>query len=185
LHAFNTLEDYGPVHRWGAWKASELADLAGRAGEAATERLWVCTTLPGGGGYGRDLVDCPDLRRALVDQGLAHLYSLSAPHLETDLRGQKAAIRARQGIWAKGAPAAVLTSLHSADEKGKEQGSYNRVCDIETGLCTKVAHTDTYAACDEVCSHGSCMTFIPYERRYGPDRARCLGGPPQQGRPSE
>ena len=35
LAGFNTLESYGPVHRWGEWTADELYQLANTAGVVA------------------------------------------------------------------------------------------------------------------------------------------------------
>ncbi len=58
LARFNALESYGPVHRWGDWTPAELYRLAKKAGEVAAARGWNCRQLPGGGGYGRLLVEC-------------------------------------------------------------------------------------------------------------------------------
>ena len=38
LAGFNTLESYGPVHRWGEWTADELYQLANAAGVVAAAR---------------------------------------------------------------------------------------------------------------------------------------------------
>ncbi|MFT4623742.1 MAG: micrococcal nuclease [Myxococcota bacterium] len=172
LSGYNTLESFGPVHRWGDWTGKELYDLAKAAGALARTKTWRCTKLPGSGGYGRSLVDCPDLRRALVDSGLAHLYSLDAPHAESELSIQRSAMERRRGLWEKGTTPVILTSLHSKAEGGEK--TYDRVCSLTTGICEARPHENTYATCQEVCDEGSCMTYVPYEERYGRERASCL-----------
>ena len=78
LNGFNTLESYGPVHKWGRWKFRTLFAVAKQAGERAASEVWTCERLEGEGGYGRLLVDCPDLRLALLQEGLAHNFSIDA-----------------------------------------------------------------------------------------------------------
>jgi endonuclease YncB( thermonuclease family) len=174
LSGYNTLESFGPVHRWGDWTGKELYDLAKAGGAFARTQKWRCTKLPGSGGYGRHLVDCPDLRRELVDRGLAHLYSLEDPHDPTELALQQSAMERKKGLWEKGVTPLIVTSLHSLAEADPGRDTYNRACDLTTGICTARPHTSTYATCQEVCIEGSCMTYVPYEERYGRSRASCL-----------
>ena len=174
LAGFNTLESYGPVHRWGDWTAQELFALSKAGGELAEGQVWACTTLPGGGGYGRDKVDCAGLRTALLEAGLAHLFAFDGTPLAADLEVQTAAMGAGAGMWAKGAPSVVVTSLHSLDEKPDQTETYNRVADTATGVARKVLHGETYAPCQEVCVDDACMVYVPYKQRYGDSRAACL-----------
>jgi endonuclease YncB( thermonuclease family) len=71
LAGYNTLETYGDVHRWGTWKPAALHALASQATALAGARPRTCVSLDRPGGYGRDLVSCPDTARALVGAGLA------------------------------------------------------------------------------------------------------------------
>lgn len=174
LAGFNTLESYGPVHRWGDWTAAELYGLSQDGGTLASSQVWTCAKQEGGGGYGRSKVDCPDLRRALLDAGLAHLFAFDDTPEPADLAAQTAAMAAGAGMWAKGAPSVVVTSLHSLDEKPDQTETYNRVADTATGVARKVLHSDSYAACQEVCVDDACMVYVPYKQRYGDDRAACL-----------
>ncbi len=171
---FNTLESYGPVHRWGQWTGWELYDLAKTSMYVAKGRAWACSDTGGEGGYGRIAVDCPELRRELLRTGLAHAFAIDETPDPEDLAVQQAAIAAGEGMWAKGAPTGLVTSLHSGDEGSG--APYNRVCSLETGMCPAVEHSDTYGACEEVCldDAGSCMTYVPYKQRYGDSRAACL-----------
>jgi micrococcal nuclease len=173
LNGFNTLESYGPVHRWGDWLGAELYALAKFSGEVAGSRVWNCTDTGSGGGYGRKLVDCPELRAHLLSQGYAHAFSIDGPAPDEDIENQATAIKKGRGMWEKGAPEGLLTSLHSADERDDES-AYNRVCSLTTGLCDKVTHDETYAACQEVSMQGSYMLYVPYKQRYGEGRADCL-----------
>ena len=77
-------------------------------------------------------------------------------------------------MWAKGVPEGIVTSVHSMDEKPDQDRSYNRVASIETGLAPKQHHTETYATCEEVCTAGSCLVYVPYKVRYGQNQAECL-----------
>ena len=176
LAGFNSLESYGPVHRWGEWSTEELFFLAKEAGNFAAAKQWSCTDTGKGGGYGRLLVDCPDLRREILEAGLAHSFSVGSAASEEDLEAQRVAIENKSGMWAKGVPKLLLTSLHSQDEK-PNQNTYNRSCVVNTGQCDKVTHTFTYTECQLVCTPelpASCMLYVPYKRRYGADRAECL-----------
>ncbi len=178
LAGFNTLESYGPVHRWGEWEPRELYAIAKDAGNRAGAEVWECQVLPGGGGYGRELVDCPGLRRAMLEEGYAHVFMAGEETQAdpADLAAQKQAQDRGRGIWAKGVPAGIVTSLHSLDEKKDQEKTYNRVADTATGEAGKRWHTDSYRSCQEVCEPdaASCMVYVPYRERYGDGRAICI-----------
>lgn len=175
LAKYNTLESYGPVHRWGTWTGWELYHLAKQAGTFAAAGDWQCTTMPGSGGYGRLLVDCPDLRLALLKAGLAHIFLIDGEADPAELQAQATAIEKSVGMWEKGAPQKLITSLHSEDED--DRSAYNRICDLSNGRCLPVDHTEFYSSCQEIQGPGtpsSYMLYVPYTDRYGPDRADCL-----------
>ncbi len=181
LAGYNTLESYGPVHRWGGWTAQELYDLAKQAGKVAGEKDWACSLGEGEGGYGRKVADCPELRRELLSKGLAHVFEVDGEPNADDLAAQQQAIADKVGMWAKGAPEGLVTSLHSLDEKPDQEKTYNRVASLTTGLASKQEHAESYAACQEVCvggappeGTGSCMVYVPYNQRYGDKQADCL-----------
>ena len=177
LKGYNTLESYGPVHRWGDWTAQELYVLSKTAGDVAAEVVWECSDTGDGGGYGRMLVDCPLLREKLLKEGLAHPFSVGAPAPDADLAAMRHAIAFKQGMWAKGAPGSLITSLHSDDED-PEKEAYNRICDLTIGQCDVRPHEQVYAVCEEVCIEDSCMLYVPYSKRYKPeDKADCLRPP--------
>lgn len=175
LMGYNTLESYGPVHSWGDWNAHELYGIAKRATGFARSRAWTCVTSGQTDHYGRMLVRCDDLIVAMAGEGLGHLFELDTPPKPAAVAAQKKAIAEKKGMWKKGAPAAVMTSLHSIDEKNWDDGkAYNRVADTATGMTRKVPHTQGYGACEKVCMEGSCMLYVPFEQRYGQNRAVCL-----------
>lgn len=185
LVGYNTLESYGPVHRWGEWTPDELHALAKAAGPAAAAGTWNCTTGGEADGYGRLLVLCPDLAQAMVRQGYAVAYAVEggAP-LPGTLEAQVEAMQAGRGIWAKGRVHGVVTSVHSLGEDGStEPQAYNRVVDTRTGVALKRAHAKTYATCEWVCEEtdgqSSCMRFVPFARRYKhkPDCLRAKAKP--------
>ena len=107
LAGFNTLESYGPVHRWGEWTADELYQLANTAGVVAAAQGWTCSKQPGGGGYGRLLVACPELERVLLEKGLAHIFSIDGPGDPELVALQRKAQEERVGMWEKGVPQGV------------------------------------------------------------------------------
>lgn len=176
---FNTLESYGPVHRWGTWTSKELSALAKKATEVVRAGSWRCETLKRRGQvqkdhYGRVLIRCPDAAMALVEQGLAHAMfvdenEVDRPLVEAQHRAQKAQV----GMWAKGVPSTILTSVHSADEPNSDK-PYNRVVDTATGLSKKIFHENTYGHCTEACEGESCLLYVPFDQRYGKRRADCL-----------
>src|SRR5512132_239146 len=69
LEGYNTLESYGPVHRWGGWRREELLAIARDATRMAGAATWRCTTRGRLDRYRRLLVACPDLARTLVGSG--------------------------------------------------------------------------------------------------------------------
>jgi len=165
LTGFNTLESYGPAHRWGGWTGAELYSIAAVSKDYAASRVWECTASGEKDGYGRLLVDCPDAAEAMILAGHAHAFSMDGPSPKPLLLAQKRAQRAKRGIWQKGVPTLVVTSLHSV----AEGAGYNRRVDTETGESTVREHAETYAICEEVCEAGeagSCMLYVPYSQRY-------------------
>jgi len=174
LAGYNTLESYGPVHRWGDWDPAELYLLSKEAADVASSEAWTCDDTGKGGGYGRALVDCPDLRRALLERGLAHSFVMNGEPLPDDLAAQQEAIRTGAGMWARGAPTWLTTSVHSLDEREGQIQTYNRVVNTQDGSVERRMHEETFASCTEVCPTDSCMIYVPYERRYGDNKAACL-----------
>ena len=127
LKSYNTLESYGPVHQWGDWTAQELYGIAKKATEVARSQTWTCFSTNQSGGYGRIVSGCPTLKRKLLAEGLAHVFVIDRDANPEDLKIQHQAIRDKKGMWAKGAPDFLVTSLHSADEKRKKGDSYNLI----------------------------------------------------------
>ncbi len=175
LAGYNTLESYGPVHFWGEASGAQLYALARRATSLARSKPWACSTVPGAaGGYGRKLVRCPAAAAELVRAGLAHVFAVDHPPDAGLLRLQAAAQAARLGLWKRGIPAEIVTSLHSADEHKARGKAYNRVCDTRSGRAGRVHHDRTFKPCQAWCAGGSCMIYVPYDRRYGRARPACL-----------
>lgn len=172
LGGYNSLESYGPVHRWGEWTASELAQNARDAKTTAMSGSWTCTTTGERDHYDRVLVTCADLIEAMVSAGHGHLFALDGPADPAHVAAQLAAQEAGAGMWQKGVPEGIVTSLHSAAE-GRDH-TYNRVISSADGSSTQVSHEETYAVCQEVCLQGSCLVYVPFANRYGGDRAECL-----------
>lgn len=176
LDGYNALETYGPVHRWGGWNGEELLALARAASPAAAASTWRCTTAGRQDRYRRLLVDCPDAAAALVERGLAMVYAVDRPAAPRLLALQREAQRAGRGMWARGVPPEIPTSLHSVEEPGGAP-AYDRVVDTATGAAVRRPHGRAYRACEEVCVGGgaarACMTYVPFERRYR-RRPACL-----------
>jgi micrococcal nuclease len=182
---YNTLETYGAVHRWGAWDPAALEALAHRATEVAASQTRTCTSVDKSDVYGRGLVSCPDAAAALVGEGLAMVYAVEPEVPDAKLLAiQTAAQKAGRGLWAKGVPDLIVTSVHSADEPppanarpGRPHRAHNRVVDPRTGRTTERAHDKVYATCQEVCEtegrSKSCLVYVPFERRYK-NRPPCL-----------
>lgn len=175
LAGYNTLESFGPCHKWGNWDANELYILAKKATLNARRGVWHCFSDGKRDGYGRILWNCPDLIEDQVRKGLAHAMTVTDdPAEERYLKAQRLAQAERRGIWAHGIPKYVLTSLHSNDE-GYEGTTYNRLVSTETGSSKKWLHKDNYKECDWVCHDtGACMLYVGFNRRYGATRAACL-----------
>lgn len=178
---FNTLENHGPVHQWERWTGKQLLHNAYQAKEVASAHKWTCMRVKKNGEierdhYGRTLIHCPDLTEELIRAGLAHLFAFSPDdvnqkHLSMQLQAQKEGV----GMWALGVPKAIVTSSHSADEKRDEGTSaYNRIANTRTGVMSKLEHNNTYEECENVCIQGSCLTYVPFSRRYGKNKAPCL-----------
>ena len=156
LAGFNTLESYGPVHRWSTWNAKELywnakmATLNGRRG------VWHCFTgkKKSLDTYGRLLLWCPDLAVDQVKKGLAHAMSVNhMPAKAPVVAAMRDAIAHHRGMWAHGVPGYVLTSLHSASEGGGRDGkTYNRLVSTLDGHSAKWLHTTNYSKCGWTCS---------------------------------
>ena len=173
LKGYNTLESYGPVHHWGEWTGQELYHIAKQATHLARSQSWTCFSTGESGGYGRIVSDCPELRRKLIAEGLAHVFVIDTTADAHDLALQEQAIKAKKGMWAKGAPEKIVTSLHSADENKKKGDSYNRLCSTQTGVANVEKHRNYYSLCEKVCIEQSCMTYIPFKKRYGKRKAIC------------
>jgi len=172
MRGYNTLESYGPVHQWGGWTEAELYTLAKSSARLARSRQWACSLTDGDGGYGRVVVDCPGLRREMLRQGMAHAFWIDEDAPAEDLAVQQRAIARGVGMWEKGSPDGLLTSLHSDHES--ERAAYNRVCNLQTGMCPKVEHEEDYETCQKVCMQGSCMLYVPFTSRYGDRKAACI-----------
>jgi len=172
LNGYNTLESYGAVHIWGDWTAEELYTIAKESGELAKSKTWTCTDTKKGGGYGRILVDCPALRTEMLKAGMAHVFAIEAAAPQEDLDAMRFGMEAKNGMWEKGVPNHLVTSLHSQSEKPDKE-VYNRVCDLVKGQCAPQPHQDTYEICEKVCIQDSCMIYVPYFKRYR-NKAECL-----------
>jgi len=173
LVGYNSLESYGPVHRWGHWTAAELHAISSTTKNLAGATQWKCITDGSKDSYNRVLVDCPGVRQELLRVGHAHLYAFDEEADLSDLKLQREAISSGIGIWAKGTPEHIVTSIHSAAEgRGR-----NRLVSTRTGKTWLNPHQNTYAICQEVCEgpsvSGSCMIYVPYEVRYR-DKPPCL-----------
>lgn len=169
LAGYNTLESYGNVHRWGTKTFEELyanakqGTLNARRGpcwdDAALDwkkgctGAWHCTSDLKRDGYGRILWWCPDLAYDQVRKGLAHVMSVRGPGKPKLVEAQKLAVAERVGMWSRGVPEYVVTSLHSWDEPyAKEYGSaYNRLVSVADGHSQKWLHHTEYQECDVVC----------------------------------
>lgn len=180
LVGVNALETFGPVHRLGAASPEELLVIARGTAALAAAREWRCTANGGADGYGRLLVSCPDAAEALVRAGHAMAFAVGAKADARLVAAQREAQQARAGMWAKGAPPLVPTSLHSADEPSMaKRGAYDRIADTRTGVTSVVRHERVYATCEEVCvgdgEARACMIYVPFERRYR-GKPACIAG---------
>jgi endonuclease YncB( thermonuclease family) len=179
LAGTNALESYGPVHRWGDWRPAELLANARQATALARGDTWTCRTLGAVDRYRRLLVSCPDAARALVSRGLSMVMAVGAEAPDPALvAAQQAAQAGRAGMWARGVPPLLPTSVHAAGEPDAgPEGAYDRVVDTATGRSAVRRHQNAYRTCQEVCvgegAGQACMVYVPYERRYR-NRPACL-----------
>lgn len=167
LVGLNSLESYGPVHRWIGMPAPRLLELARAATVAASAGQWHCRLEPGREDvYGRLLVDCPDLLFAQLRAGLAHAFGIDGPAPPEPLAAQREAILARRGLWSAGAPALLLTSVHSARERLRN-GGYDRVVSTTDGSAFRWRHRHRYRTCQRVC--------LPLRSLTDASRAQVIG----------
>lgn len=153
LAGFNTLESFGPAHQWGDWHPYELYINAKMATYNGRRGTWHCTTDGSRDGYGRVLMDCPDLATDQIRRGYAHAYQIDdTPSRNYYLRAQQDAIRNRRGMWAHGVPDYVMTSIHSADEDRSREVHYNRLVSVWDAHTESMQHHDTYEECSWVCN---------------------------------
>lgn len=182
IEGFNALESYGPVHSWASFNEHELYEIAKKATEFARSGGWHCKINQQRDTYGRLLGVCDDLAKNLIRNGLAHAYSADEEKANPEyLDEQKKAQQEKLGLWRKGVPQYIITSLHSADENAKnknknKKNTYNRLISAIDGHSKKWQHNDIYKTCQKVCiaDVGSCLIYVPFEFRYGVDKAHCL-----------
>jgi len=159
LSGVNALESYGPVHQWLGFTAEELLVLAKQAALAARRGIWRCHLDAGErDGYGRLLADCPELAVALLRGGLAHAYALGHPAPPSLLAAQHEAIAARRGLWARGVPPLLLTSVHSTSERLGRGPSYHRLVSTSDGTAWSWRHRERLRPCDRVCVPERALT---------------------------
>lgn len=153
LAGFNTLESYGPTHEWGSWHQKELYVISKMATLNARRGVWHCTSDLRKDTYGRILWDCPDLARDQIRKGLAHALSINQDPANAEyLQIQQDAMSRKVGMWAKGTPDFVVTSLHSAAEAQEgNKPHYNRVVSTKDGHSLRWEHREVYNECDKVC----------------------------------
>ena len=169
LAGYNTLESYGNVHQWGAWTFEELyvnaklGTLNARNGpcwdderhevKPGCKDAWHCTSDLKRDYYGRILWWCDDLAADQVRKGFAHVMSVRGPGKPQLIAAQQEAVKHKRGMWARGVPEFIITSLHSWDEPyAKEKGqAYNRLVSVEDGHSQKWLHQTAYKECDIVC----------------------------------
>jgi endonuclease YncB( thermonuclease family) len=172
----NTLEDYGPVHRWGEWTRWQLFALAMESASVSASQAWSCTTSGAPDRYGRLLVRCPALARELVRQGQAMVFAVDATPPAELVAVQREAQKRGAGMWRKGVPPLIVSGAHSALE-GK---GYDRVVDTRTGETRVIAHDLAYETCQDVCvgegKEQSCLVYVPFKKRYR-DPPPCLTNP--------
>ena len=152
IAGYNTLESHGAVHQWGSWTLKEMYINAKMATMFARKGIWECSTDGETDTYGRMLVSCPELAKALVSRGMAHAMSVTDDPADAELLTlQHEAQAERRGFWAHGIPDFVLTSIHSAEEDVSGKGTYNRLVSTDDGHSVKWKHETRYAECFKVC----------------------------------
>lgn len=182
LTGFNALENYGPVHSWQNTTKKYLYKISNQATSHAQNGTWNCEYLEEKDGYGRLLMQCDDLAESLIYNGLAHAYTIDeSPALESYLVAQRHAQENKLAMWKYGVPEYIVTSVHSEKKLENPQGvsperlNYNRLISTLDGHSEKWYHNDEYKTCEEVClDDNSCMTYVPFNNRYGKYRAECL-----------
>ncbi len=153
LGGFNTLESFGPAHQWGTWHPYELYTNAKMATMHGRRGTWHCTTDGTRDGYGRLLVDCPDLATSQIRNGFAHAMQIDdTPARAVYIRAQHEAMREGRGMWAHGIPQYVMTSLHSATEDLGREWHYNRLVSVRDGHSESMRHHESYSECEWVCN---------------------------------
>lgn len=153
LGGFNTLESFGPGHQWSTWHPYELYVNAKMATFHGRRGTWHCNADGTRDGYGRLLVDCPDLAVSQIAHGYAHAYQVDdSPTRPEYIRAQAEAIRNRRGMWAHGAPDFVMTSIHSASEDPSREWHYNRLISTLDGHSESRQHHESYDECEWVCN---------------------------------
>jgi len=179
LVGYNTLESHGPVHFWGGFHGGELYQTHLDATAMAQGSVWECHTEGEPDTYGRLLVVCPELRDRLLAEGLAHVIAFRTDGPPEQLAIQHRAQNERKGMWAKGIPRAIVTSVHSAelrpgdDPATAQRHRFNGMADTRTGRSFGIRHETVFRTCDVFCHSGSCMIHIPFDARYGPKQAEC------------
>jgi endonuclease YncB( thermonuclease family) len=152
LAGYNTLESFGPVHMFGEWRPYEMYVIAKMATLNARRGTWHCESDMQRDGYGRMLWRCPDLIKDQVTKGLAHAYSVNEEPADPEvLAWQRLAQSQRRGMWAKGIPEFIVTSLHSLSEDPTRDKHYNRAVSALDGHSAPWTHADTYDECQKVC----------------------------------
>jgi hypothetical protein len=169
LAGYNTLESYGNVHKWGGWTFEELyvnakqGTLNARNGpcwdnkthrpKPGCTKAWHCTSELKKDYYGRYLWSCKDLALDQIRRGFAHVMSVKGPGISVLVAAQKEAIAKKVGMWSRGVPEFIITSIHSFDEPySKEKGSaYNRLVSTGDGHSQKWLHLTAYPECTIVC----------------------------------
>ncbi len=180
LEGFNALESYGPVHQWGDWQKEELAENSKDATVAAQQGKWHCSLDKKKDTYGRGLARCDDMAIDLMSKGLAHAMTVDNESSSKDyLQAQAKAIREGRGMWQKGVPEYIVTSLHSLDESPDAKKTYDRLVSTRDGHSFLKRHTSRYATCQTVCESPNgekpaCMVYVPFNERYGAKKAACL-----------
>jgi len=153
LTGYNTLESFGPAHQWGTWHPYELYVISKMATVNGVRGTWHCTTEGARDGYGRLLVECPDLIMSQISRGFAHAYQPDdTPARPEFIRAQEEAIRQRRGMWAHGVPDYVMTSVHSLSEDPGRPFHYNRLISTHDGHTESYRHRETYGECEWVCN---------------------------------
>lgn len=153
LSGFNTLESYGPVHRFPGFTAKELYWNAKMATMNARKGEWHCVSKDlKRDTYGRILWFCLDLAVDQVRRGYAHVFTIDEkPGDPRIIRAQEDAQQNKRGMWAHGVPEYVLTSLHSASESSAGRRTYNRVISSRDGHSASQRHENGYTECEWVC----------------------------------